>query len=198
MSPCWDATPDATTMLPGRRVGSNQAVTTCNQGSVLPWLLRWRQPRQRFGCYRESVSTQLILDGTRDSDQSVSGQTPCAAVACMSLHCCRGRALAPRLLASADFASVPGHVWGGGWRGTCGGGRVAGDVWRGTSLGTDEAEAMRTARRRPCPAGPGESRLAGAAASESRLVAARLGRVSACNAKARLTGRMTCQAYIAG
>ena len=181
-------------MLPGRRAGSNQTVTTCNQGSVLPWLLRWRQPRQRFGCYRESVSTQLILDGTRDSDQSVSRQTPCAAVACMSLHCCRGRALAPRISSLRRLCvCARARVGEAG-----GGGRVAGDVWRGTSLGTDEAEAMRTARRRPCPAGPGESRLAGAAASESRLVAARLGRVSACNAKARLTGRMTCQAYIAG
>ena len=115
--------------------------------------------------------------------------------------------------ASADFASVPGHVWGRRvagdvWRGTCGGGRVAGDEpWnrRGRSHAHRAAKALPSGRRRittrrhPRLGGSaGESRLAGAAASESRLVAARLGRVSACNAKARLTGRMTCQAYIAG
>ena len=141
-------------MLPGRRAGSNQTVTTCNQGSVLPWLLRWRQPRQRFGCYRESVSTQLILDGTRDSDQSVSGQTPCAAVACMSLHCCRGRALAPRISSLRRLCvCARARVGEAG-----GGGRVAGDVWRGTCGG---GRALEPTRQKPCaPRGEGPAQRA--------------------------------------
>ena len=113
-----------------------------------------------------------------------------------------------RRLCVCARARVGRRVAGDVWRGTCGGGRVAGDEpWnrRGRSHAHRAAKALPSGRRRittrrhPRLGGSaGESRLAGAAASESRLVAARLGRVSACNAKARLTGRMTCQAYIAG